>query len=690
MFAALAALCLVVQPVRPWVDRLDPAAIPAAERFPWQPPELVGVLGTHRGRHWGDVLAAALSPDGAVVASGGTDRCIRLWAARDLTPLGCLEGHGDHVARVVFSPDGTLLATACDNSVSGGPLDRTVRLWRVAGKDSKPWATLKPHEGRVLALAFTADNKTLAAAGEDGLVRVWDLTGAEPAERVTFNYMPDRPDRGVWRWGTVVVFSPDGKHLVAAVAERGTSVVAWDVTTGTRRATLAEGDGWVPWVVFRPGGAVVRFPRPRKAAGTDKSVVPLSEMAEWDLSGDKPTPVERKKLGGETQTVAAARDGRVVVRAADGGVDVVRTGGDRDRTIAWLAGVGVTPGGLAPDGKALVGFTNSRVRVWEVVTGGVREVAADAYPTEPLFAAAFSPAGDRLYAVRSGRFWGDEVFLTWDLTGPNPVPTSARRMGARSGGRVVFAPAAAVAAVNAEPGGAVFDVPTGGAKSAAPGIDGGPYHESIKALAVSPDGRRMATSAAASFLGNRLTWRVAVWDVGRPDAALVRTLPAAARAASALAFSPDGRALVVGHQDGGVGWWDVAADPPREVRRWQPHDREVSALAVAPGGKEVATGCVQVRWGPVGEPGSVVAEDTTWAVRVEQMEFTPDGNLLVVLFTNGRLAAVDRTGKAAVDIRPGPGRCGRGGFGRFGLTGDGRHAAVPTANGLVYVLRLRR
>ena len=33
------------------LDRLDPAQIPAAERFDWQPKELVAVLGSHRGRH---------------------------------------------------------------------------------------------------------------------------------------------------------------------------------------------------------------------------------------------------------------------------------------------------------------------------------------------------------------------------------------------------------------------------------------------------------------------------------------------------------------------------------------------------------------------------------------------------------------------------------------------------------------
>lgn len=62
------------------LDRLDPAKIPAEERFAWQPKELVRVLGDHRGRHWGDVATAAFSPDGKLIASSGTDA---------IRPLGC-------------------------------------------------------------------------------------------------------------------------------------------------------------------------------------------------------------------------------------------------------------------------------------------------------------------------------------------------------------------------------------------------------------------------------------------------------------------------------------------------------------------------------------------------------------------------------------------------------------------------
>src|SRR5262249_46376375 len=53
------------------LDALDPAQIPPAERFDWQPQELVAVLGSHRGRQAYSARCVVFSPDGNLIASSG-------------------------------------------------------------------------------------------------------------------------------------------------------------------------------------------------------------------------------------------------------------------------------------------------------------------------------------------------------------------------------------------------------------------------------------------------------------------------------------------------------------------------------------------------------------------------------------------------------------------------------------------
>lgn len=72
----------------------------------------------------GWVLGATFSPDGKLVATGGTDGGVRLFDVQSGNQIGPpLMGHTMVVNDVDFSPDGTELASAS--------ADKTVRIWRV-------------------------------------------------------------------------------------------------------------------------------------------------------------------------------------------------------------------------------------------------------------------------------------------------------------------------------------------------------------------------------------------------------------------------------------------------------------------------------------------------------------------------------------------------------------------------------
>ncbi len=104
-----------------------------------------------------------------------------------------------------------------------------------------------------------------------------------------------------------------------------------------------------------------------------------------------------------------------------------------------------------------------------------------------------------------------------------------------------------------------------------------PQEQASRALAFSPDGRTLATTAG---------WSVKLWDVATH--AERATLTAHRQMVWSLAFSPDGRLLASGAGDGVVQFWDTGSGQPRAAFDWKLGT--VRALAFAPDGMTAAAG----------------------------------------------------------------------------------------------------
>lgn len=181
--------------------------------------------------HGGAVWAIGVSPLGPVIATGATDKYVRLL---DMSTGECtkvLGSHDDRVNGVTFSPDAETVASA-----SG---DETVRIWSVHGADPK---ILQGHDDTVWSVAFDPTGSLLASGGEDGTICFWSAIDAALLRRINTG------DERVYS----IAFSPDGRR-VASSGNTG-AIAVWDVDGGGLITRYGSHHSRTRAICFHPDG----------------------------------------------------------------------------------------------------------------------------------------------------------------------------------------------------------------------------------------------------------------------------------------------------------------------------------------------------------------------------------------------------------------------------------------------------
>jgi WD40 repeat protein len=112
----------------------------------------------------------AFSPNGYKLASA-TETSVSIWDTESGQLLHTLEGYTDSVTRVVFNPNGHVLAS--------GSVDGKVRLW-----DTNTWKVLRILDGRaekIVSIAFSPDGHMLTTGSNysEGAVQLWNIDAGE-------------------------------------------------------------------------------------------------------------------------------------------------------------------------------------------------------------------------------------------------------------------------------------------------------------------------------------------------------------------------------------------------------------------------------------------------------------------------------------------------------------------------------
>lgn len=121
------------------------------------------------------VESVDFSPNERLLATAHReDRAVRIWDANTGDPIHKLQGHEGWCQAVLFSPDGSCLASASR--------DATVKLWNP--ETGRLLHTLEGHTSEVYSLAFSPDGRRVFS-GAERAVLIWDVASGRQLMRLT-------------------------------------------------------------------------------------------------------------------------------------------------------------------------------------------------------------------------------------------------------------------------------------------------------------------------------------------------------------------------------------------------------------------------------------------------------------------------------------------------------------------------
>jgi RNA polymerase sigma factor (sigma-70 family) len=553
------------------------------------PPGAVARLGTVRFCHEGWLQQFALSPDGRTLAAVA-GKSVAFWdfatgrLTRRLTfrrDMFCL----------AFAPDGKSLAVAGADCVvslfdssSGKELRRLVG--HQAGKD--------PHFRGVYQASFSPDGRTLLTQGSDEKVRVWDTRSGKELRQI------DSRKWDMWK------LSADGKFLAVKKGGEEKTLRMLDAATGKEVRQLNHS---------AEAGIMAFSPDSKTLAVACGTVGHPGRITLWELESSKEIGTHEGHLDA-VFALAFSPDGK---RLASGGYDKTIRLWD----LASQKAIGeplrlstpIYELGFSRNGQTLISRgAENHVHLWDVATGRER------FPTEepPWAIAAITYAldGKMLAAASNNKIW------LWAPAAGKILQTFEGHEGTVSA--VKFSADGKFLISASYDGTLRFWDPNTVRELRRFEIGKG----WVQQIALSPDGKTLAVSGEATSREIRLLdattgAKVRAVEVPTEQAGVNATV-------NSLCFSPASKTLYASNGNHlSISRWDTATGKP--LAFFGKHDGGLNGIAVSPDGRSVAAasmGGSLYLWETATGQKRLVSKE---AGLVDAVAFSPDGRLLAVV-----------------------------------------------------------